>query len=435
MALTRLSCFRWSLVLWLAATSIVSASAQSSANSAVAYQINAEHTGSITMSNFVVTPTPLWSVDLGASVSYPLIANNHVYVTTGDNQTEGMKLYALNAATGQVDWSVAFKEFYPTDSAAYDNGRVFVFNNNFTSSTMSAYDASTGDLLWSSPLTGQYLFTSPPTARNGFVYTGGAGSGGTLYALRESDGQMVWRQNVENGDHSSPAVTEEGVYVSYVGPQSYKFDPESGAAQWHFDSGIEGGGGKTPVYYNGKLYVREVFVPNFDNNNILILDADSGAVTGKFESGYFTTPTAPAFYKDMGYYAAKGVLKAFNPDNGDILWSRQLDSGSFVTAPIVINGVVYEGTKSGVLYGLDGITGETLTTVNVGDPIFGPDEGNIFVLTGLGAAAGLLAVPAGDTLHVYQVTVPEPSACLIGLVGGSLGVGLLRWRKRSVNRR
>lgn len=138
---------------------------------AVAYQDDPAHDGSVTFQNFSATPVKQWSVNLGGAVSYPLIAQGEVFVTAR-SPISGVNLYALNAQTGLINWNVNLNSIYWADSAAYDNGKVFVFNNNGSSSTMNAYNAATGSLIWSSPLEGQYGFSSPPTASNGIVYTG-----------------------------------------------------------------------------------------------------------------------------------------------------------------------------------------------------------------------------------------------------------------------
>src|SRR4051794_28200333 len=97
---------------------------------AVAYQNNPAHDGSATFSNFSTTPTKLWSVNLGHRISYPLIAQGEVYATVGDNTAPNMSLQAVNVATGHVDWTVSLASTYWSDSAAYENGRVFLYNGD-----------------------------------------------------------------------------------------------------------------------------------------------------------------------------------------------------------------------------------------------------------------------------------------------------------------
>src|SRR5262249_40956222 len=153
---------------------------------------------------------------------------------------------------------------------AYDSGKVFVLNFD---GLMKAFDAATGNLLWSVSLPGQFIFTSPPTAVNGTVFTGGAGSGGTVYAVNETNGEVLWTMPVENGDNSSPAFSGGSVFVSYVCPQAYAFNATTGQELWHFSGNCEGGGGATPVVHSGQVYVRE---SSLTQTNGLVLDANTG---------------------------------------------------------------------------------------------------------------------------------------------------------------
>ena len=150
-----------------------------------------------------------WSRDFSSSgvdtISYPLIAGGMVFVTTANaNGNYGNTLWALDENTGMTIWSVDLPGTYFFADAAYGSGKVFVVNFD---GLMKAFDAGSGTLLWSVNLPDQYAVTSAPTAVNGIVFIGGAGSGGTVYAVDETNGAVLWTMPVENGDSSSPAVT------------------------------------------------------------------------------------------------------------------------------------------------------------------------------------------------------------------------------------
>ena len=191
------------VVLFVALVVLSSTSAAAVAGEADAYQQDAAHDGFIADAGLSAPLTQDWSITLPSAVSYPLIVNGMVYVLTADGT-----LYALNQATGATAWSHGVGGAAP--GLAYDGGQVYVVDS---SGLLTAFDAATGSITWSMQLPGQYSFSSAPTAANGIVYTGGAGSGGTLYAVRESDGHLLWTSFVENGDDSSPAVDATGVYV------------------------------------------------------------------------------------------------------------------------------------------------------------------------------------------------------------------------------
>jgi outer membrane protein assembly factor BamB len=204
---------------------------------AVAYQIDEAHTG-YTPATLRPPLTRSWAVDLGGSLSYPLIVQGKVFVTVSDVTAYGTKLYALDAATGTTVWGpVELGGTYFWSNAAYEHGRVFAVNFD---GRLRALDAQTGEILWSVQLPDQHAFSSPPTAGGGTVFVGGAGIGGTLYAVDERDGSIRWTAEVENGDSSAPALAASAVYVSYACQQTYAFDRRSGALVWQPRHGMRG---------------------------------------------------------------------------------------------------------------------------------------------------------------------------------------------------
>lgn len=386
------------LLLCCSIFSGVCASGQTSTDVAVTYQINRTHTGA--KSTLGVTPplTVQWTKDLSATVAYPLIAGGKVFVLAGDASAGKVDLYALDLATGTTLWGPILipQGAYWWAAAAYDNGKVFVVPNTtpgLGSGAMYAFDASSGSTLWIATLPGQYFFTAPPAALNGIVYTSGAGGGGTVYAVRESDGKVLWTASVMNGDNSSPVVTGTGVYVSYVCPQTYKFAPKTGALIWHYSGPCEGGGGATPVLYQGLLYVRDWSSSLGHNGDVL--NATTGAVVGFFDANF-----APAFANGKAFYVQSNSVKAVNTTYGTTLWTATPPSGdSYSTPPIVVDGVVYIGTNTGKLLGYKPGTGKNVVSMNLGSPISAQETGSVgSPESGLTAAQGFLLVPASTHL-------------------------------------
>jgi outer membrane protein assembly factor BamB len=351
----------------------------------VTFQNNAVHDGYDPASPLVPPLTPKWSRDLSGSgvtsISYPLIARGMVFVTTTTTNQAGT-IIALNAHTGATIWSANVGGTYGSGTAAYDSGKVFVVNFD---GLMKAFDAATGNLLWSVNLPGQYAFTSPPTAVNGIAYTGGAGSGGTVYAVNETTGEVLWTMPVENGDDSSPAVTQGKVFVSYACPQSYAFDAITGQQLWHHDSCCEGGGGATPVVHAGQVYVREDYCT--PGTSGLVLDATTGATIRGFNSD-----TPPAFIGNLGVFLQSGTLRGIDLTTWQVLWSFAGD-GSLGSAPLIVNHTIYIGSSSGALYGLN-TSGQQIWSTQ--GPIPASDE-----QTELGAGDSLLIVPGGSVIAAY----------------------------------
>lgn len=381
----------FALVIVFTSVSTVTASPSSASSSsvAVAYQIDPFHSGGIAFRRALKFPLgKLWSVDLGGNVSYPLIAGGKVFVTVAG--TAGTKLYALDETTGQNAWGpVDLGGTRPWSNAALENGRVFVVNYD---GLLRAFDAGTGTLVWSTQLPGQSAFSSPPTAANGVVYTGGAGSGGTVYAVDEGSGNVLWTSSVANGDHSSPAVSSDGVYVSYICAQTYDFNPVTGSQVWHNAGTCEGGGGRTPALYAGALFVRDWTSPPPG----YVFNASTGSLLTRFQAG-----SIPAFKGNQLFVLNAGTLRALDVKT-KAAWSFTGD-GSLSSAPIVVNQAVYIGSNAGNLYALDTSNGNPVWSTNVGAPILAPDEQSVSQpLTGLGAGDRIIVVPASHLLVAFH---------------------------------
>ena len=381
------------VVAFLCALFVTSASAQVPSDQARNFQIDATHTGSISIEGLTPPLTQRWVVNFGRPISYPLIADGRVYVTVKNATGQGTTLFALNATNGSTLWSSNLGGNFFWSGSCYENGRVFALNG---SGLLRAFDGATGAIVWSALLPGQFAFSSMPTVRDGVIYTGGAGSGGTVYAVNANTGAVLWTRSVANGDYSSPAVTSDGVYVSYACPNVYKLDPTTGAVIWHYAPGCSGGGGKTPALYNNRLFVRD--------STGTIHDSFNGSLIGNF-----VAKNTPAFSGSRGFFldgpnffGSFGTLRARDVDTNSVLWSFAGD-GSLQSAVLVVNDYVYVGSAQGRLYAVDAATGQQVWVTVAGTSIPFVDEHNVSQpVTSFAAGEGLLVVPTSTTLVAYE---------------------------------
>ena len=340
--------------------------------SATAYQVTPAHNAIVQFSNsWGPALQPLWTTTLDGAASYPLVANGYVYTLVAGNPDE---IVAINESTGAIAWKLSTGS-NGSIGLAYDSDKLFTVNSG---GTLSAFNAVKGKLAWAQQLPGQYYFTSEPSALNGIVYVGGAGDGGTLYAARATDGKLLWTQSVENGDDSSPAVTNDGVYVAYP-CQYYDFAPKTGQVIWHYAGGCDGGGGDTVVVGSGLAFVRDF--SGLEGNTIF--NARTGATIGSFAA---SAPPVVVGGK-LAYFLDDGTLSGIAPRTSQLFWEFSGD-GELSTPPIAVNSWVVAVSGAGKVYVLDGKTGAVAFSTKVTGTI-----GNT-----LGAGAGMILIPAGNTL-------------------------------------
>lgn len=339
-----------------------------------------------------------WSVDLGGDVSYPLIAGGRVFaVANHQGGSTGARLFALDAATGAVDWSAdlgttSMGTSYGAD-LAYDAGRVFA--TNATDKRVRAFDAATGALVWTSPTPANPVEpVTAPTAVAGVVYYQ---QGDNMFAVRESDGSLIWTANPHpNSQADGPvAVDASSLYEAYPCAGAYSWATATGTLGWKYEPCYGGGGGSTPALHDEKLYVRGTGNPILDTPTVY--DGASGNVLGQF-----TAQTPEAFDGDTGFFLdAGGSLSAVNLTSNGTDWTFTGD-GALRSNVLVANGFVYVGSGSGTVYALAESSGQQVWSGNAGAPLLWTDEVEIGgPPTAMAIGEGLLAVPASNLLTVY----------------------------------
>ncbi len=389
----------------------------SGTDQAVAYQVDVAHSGAQPSDSLTPPLRQQWAIDFQNPVSYPLIAGGKVFVTVvndapANTNAEGTALYALDEVTGHSVWGPSDLGGGLWSAATYENGRIFAQNND---DLVRGFDAGTGNQVWAAQLPWGQDEVAPPTARGGIVYSAGylhnSGGGGFVAGLKEADGTPSWlTYDSTYGGRSSPTASGSDVYVS-TAFNAIDVNASTGQQRWN----VAGTSGLTTVLAGGRLYERG---PGYTPNNI-IHDASTGQKLGAFDAD-----PPPAFHGSRGFFLSNNTLRARDMTMlpGSTLWSFVGDGG-LISAPLVVHGIVYIGSGSGMLYGLDESTGATVWSANVGSPFTGPDEQNYgTTTTGMAAGEGLLVVAAGSRLLAYISGSAPPPSCSPPVVGASAAV-------------
>jgi outer membrane protein assembly factor BamB len=351
-------------------------------NNAVAYQIDVAHSGQGTLKRFKGKLKLLWNQTLVGDVSYPLVANNRVFVTVAASPPSGSWLYALNLKNGKTVWQRTISGTYNTSSAAYDDGQVFVVNFD---GVLSAFDAGTGALNWTAQLEPS---ASMPVAQDGTVFVGGAAGGGAIFAVDETTGHVKWSASNEAGGAGTPALANGDVYVS-IPCQTDSLSAKTGQINWYYN-GYCSGQPLTQIYFGDQVYARVYPQP------AEILNAETGALAGTVHA-----QLAPSFFTSNGATYAVAVwdteLSCTDVASGTMLWTYEGAS----TAPLVIGNYVIDGAGA-ALYVLNRQTGKKVWSTTLGSAILTPEEGTVAnPLPGLGAGGNVLIVPASSQIYAF----------------------------------
>ena len=183
----------------LLSTSTGSAAA---ATESLNWQVDSAHTGFVYGAGVVPPLRPAWSVNLNMPSMLTAIDAGHVFAVAGAGEGPydlAQAVDSIDLSTGEVTWSQPINtNQWGTTYLAVDPGTVFTATDylNYDAATsypvVSAFDEQTGALRWSTTLPGNEWEPTPPIVSNGVLYIDAEGQGGTVYALRESDGALLW---------------------------------------------------------------------------------------------------------------------------------------------------------------------------------------------------------------------------------------------------
>jgi outer membrane protein assembly factor BamB len=199
-----------------------------------------------------------------------------------------------------------------------------------------ALRTSNGALLWHQKIEGSA--DQAPLVANGVVYvTSYVGQSGPdyVYALRASDGSLLWRNSNANYVNLSLSTTDSSmIFVASQGQLS-ALNTSNGAVLWHLTTKDNSSG--VPLEVNGVVY----FSSSIDNGHgtfYALRASDGRSIWQTTTSGYTYMPVeinGVIYINSPG-----GTLVALRASDGHQLWKRALDA-TFIQSPLLDNGVLY----------------------------------------------------------------------------------------------
>ncbi len=236
----------------------------------------------------------IWSADgynYGGQYLYTSVVAAQGMVFWHD--TWGYTLYANDAFTGEVLWTYAMVG-QPCEGPAYWGGMVFLADSTgkvvaidgFTGAevwstyvnttvgsplsvssgvlyigdyagNVNALDAVTGELKWTTSL-GWLIDWASPVVADGLVYIGVSSTYGTMYALNESTGSIVWSAIAYGPIYSSAAYSNGIVFCAADNGHLYAWDALTGDLLQD-EVVLEGSMMSSAALANGYLVVCDMF--------------------------------------------------------------------------------------------------------------------------------------------------------------------------------
>ena len=236
------------------------------------------------------TGTPRWRLSTGSIRSAPTVVDGVVYAGSYDHT-----LYAVDAATGDVVWTVT-PEGYGLTAPTVVDGTVYVGSGR--PGRLLAVDAADGTVEWATRTAG--WVRSAPTVVDGVVYAGD--DGGKLSAVATDTGVPVWQYDADDTVATAVTVADDTVYVGSDDGRLHAVADENGTPVWRHQTGA-------PV------------------------------------------SAAPTVAADRVYVGTNESLHVVDAAAGTTVWELQTDAPVHA-APTVADGTVYTADEQGELYAL-----------------------------------------------------------------------------------
>ncbi|MDG5758333.1 PQQ-binding-like beta-propeller repeat protein [Natronococcus sp. A-GB1] len=321
------------------------------------------------------TPEPPLSISWTESYKthighvHPVVRDGTVVASDLDEE-----LFAVDAETGEREWTAAPEEFESRTAPAVTEDEVLIGSRSSlrvfdrdgderwrteesvrfgqfrsdptvtgdlslvsTPLGLAAHDLEDGDRRWEQPI--GVRPTATPASRDGTIYLGGGDA--TLHALEDETGGVRWRANADDEITAGPAVTDDVVYVGTGSGTVIAVDTD-GTVRW----GTEVADREVDVVAvgNGIVCASDI------GGAISVVDPDSGDRVWRSERGASSYAAGPVIgsglifarvRRDRGSGSGSGeTIGAFDAESGELEWQYDGDARP-TSGPAVESGALY----------------------------------------------------------------------------------------------
>jgi outer membrane protein assembly factor BamB len=330
-----------------------------------------------------------WKTSLpGRGSSSPVIQGNHVYVTSGDEDTAKRFILCLNTTNGSVLWqreygSRTFRKnrdnTYATSTPAVDASHVYVYWSTPDEITLIALNPE-GQEAWHrnlGPYVSQHGSGASPMVFQDLVIVNNDQEGkSSLLALNASNGAIRWQveRHTSKAAYATPCVYQpnQGPAELIFASSAHGFtslNPINGRLNWEFTNAFPARVVASPVVASG-LVIGTCGEGGVGQRLVAVVPGSNQSeprLSYELKKSIPYVPT-PVVHNDKLYlWGDNGLVACHRADNGERLWQEKIPD-SFYGSPVWINERLYCLSKTGVLYVLGlGTSPKLLATIPLGE--------------------------------------------------------------------
>ena len=266
----------------------------------------------------------------------PAVAYGRIYVP----QQRG-RFFAVNAATGKIVWQRRFGRCMAASPVVRD-GVVYqavmhplpcAKGNRRARGFVIAMDARTGRTIWRFDAG---VVESSPLLQDGRLFFGSWDH--NVYAVRASDGKLLWRYQADDEVNSAPAYAGRTVFVGTDGGRVHAIAARTGRGRW-VSSAFSRFGRREYFYATPTVAYGRVYIGNTDGT-MYAFGAGTGKMLWARHIGTYVYTAAAVWRKRVFVGTYDGRVYALDAATGDTVW-RQGAPAAVHGAPTVLDGLVY----------------------------------------------------------------------------------------------
>ncbi|WP_345954323.1 PQQ-binding-like beta-propeller repeat protein [Mucilaginibacter sp. PAMB04168] len=329
---------------------------------------------------------PVWTYQDQSDIGSGMAIHKNAIILT---DTKGL-IYALNKDNGKRLWS------YATQGKIYSTPAV---SGNYVvagSSDQNVYclSAITGKLVWKAQA--EKAIVASPVIKDNVVFIGA--SDGHFRAIYLNNGKLKWDYNEVKGFVvTKPLIYKNIIYFGCWANDFYALDVNSGKLIWKWNNGsgnrMFSPAACYPVAANGRVFIVA------PDRYMTAFDASTGRVIWRKQDPKLRVRESMGISADSSLIYVKtmdGNLLGISPvaDSMHVAWKStlQLPYELCPSAIVEYQGVVFVPTHSGIVYGVDRNSGQTLWKYKVSNCLVNtvlPLNSKVYVSTTDGAVACL----------------------------------------------